>query len=132
VLHNPEILDMSQTSIIELTPIPASLPLATDAASTEHEHTLAIPRDNGLSKRRSAVVIGSIAGVNFLNTLGSGILTVALPRVAGDLELSRELLLWFVFLTLIEISQGTDLLCVGRRLFTRKCRCMGNEDGNRY
>jgi hypothetical protein len=93
---------MSQTSTIELTPVPTS--------TREHKNIVDIPDpgDNGLSKRRSAVVIGSVAGVNFLNTLGSGILIVALPRVAGDLELSRELLLWYVVFLSIESSQGTD------------------------
>ncbi|KAH8602208.1 efflux pump protein [Bisporella sp. PMI_857] len=47
-----------------------------------------------LSKRRSAAIITTIASVNFLNTLGSGLLTVALPRIARDLQLPHELLLW--------------------------------------
>jgi hypothetical protein len=49
---------------------------------------------NDFSKSRSAAVIITVAGVNFLNTLGSGILTVALPQIAKDLDLSREILLW--------------------------------------
>lgn len=49
---------------------------------------------NELSKGRSAAIIVTIAGINFLNTLGSGTLTVALPAIAKDLDLSRELLLW--------------------------------------
>lgn len=51
---------------------------------------------NELSKKRAAVVITTVAGVNFLNTMGSGILTVALPTMAKDLGLSVELLLWYV------------------------------------
>jgi hypothetical protein len=49
---------------------------------------------NDFSKSRAAAVIITVAGVNFLNTLGSGILTVALPQIAKDLDLSREILLW--------------------------------------
>lgn len=52
------------------------------------------PVTNEFSKGRSAAIIITVAGVNFLNTLGSGTLTVALPSIAKDLNLSRELLLW--------------------------------------
>ena len=47
-----------------------------------------------LSKVRSSAIILTIASVSFLNTLGSGLLTVALPAVAKDLNLPHELLLW--------------------------------------
>jgi hypothetical protein len=47
-----------------------------------------------LSNRRAVLLIATVAGVNFLNTMGSGILTVALPTIGKDLELSVELLLW--------------------------------------
>jgi hypothetical protein len=46
------------------------------------------------SKSRAAIIITTVAGVNFLNVMGSGILTVALPTIAEDLGLSTELLLW--------------------------------------
>ena len=59
-----------------------------EASSTEST------ADNDFSKGRSAAIIITVAGVNFLNTLGSGTLTVALPAIAKDLGLSRELLLW--------------------------------------
>ena len=49
-----------------------------------------------LSKTRSSAIIITIASVSFLNTLGSGLLTVALPRIAKDLDLPNELLLWWV------------------------------------
>ena len=47
-----------------------------------------------LSKRRAAVIVVTVAGVNFLNTMGSGILTVALPTIARSVGLGVELLLW--------------------------------------
>ncbi|RDW75844.1 hypothetical protein BP5796_06665 [Coleophoma crateriformis] len=47
-----------------------------------------------LSYARSSAIILPVAGVNFLNTLGSGILTVALPTIAKDLDLTQEVLLW--------------------------------------
>ena len=58
--------------------------------------TASKPASNEFSKGRAAAIIVTVAGVNFLNTLGSGTLTVALPAIAKDLNLSRELLLWFV------------------------------------
>jgi hypothetical protein len=45
-------------------------------------------------KRRAAIIITIVAGVNFLNVMRSRILTVALPTIAEGLGLSTELLLW--------------------------------------
>lgn len=59
-----------------------------------------------LSKRRAALVITTVAGVNFLNTMGSGILTVALPTMAKDLGLGVELLLWYVIPRCIFVLLG--------------------------
>jgi MFS family permease len=47
-----------------------------------------------ISKIRGVVVITSLAGINFLNTMGSGILIAALPRIARDVGLSDSLMLW--------------------------------------
>ena len=44
-------------------------------------------------KRSTAIIITTVAGINFLNVMGSGILTVALPTIAEGLGLSTELLL---------------------------------------
>jgi hypothetical protein len=48
----------------------------------------------GISKARAVTIVGSVASVNFLNTMTSGILAVALPRMAKDLQLPPALLLW--------------------------------------
>lgn len=61
-----------------------------------------------LSKARSAAIIITIAGVSFLNTLGTGLLTVALPQIKIDLDLPSELLLWSVFIYIC-IMVRTDL-----------------------
>lgn len=47
-----------------------------------------------LSKTRSIAIIASIAGVSFLNTLGTGLPTVALVQIQKDLKLPSEPLLW--------------------------------------
>lgn len=43
------------------------------------------------------MIIVTIAGANFLNTMGSGMLTVALPTIAKSVGLSVELLLWYYY-----------------------------------
>ena len=46
------------------------------------------------SKGKSLTVIATLAGISFLNTMGSGILISALPRIADDIGLSEGYLLW--------------------------------------
>jgi MFS family permease len=47
-----------------------------------------------ISKLKSVSVIATLAGISFLNTMGSGILISALPRIADDIGLSEGFLLW--------------------------------------
>lgn len=47
-----------------------------------------------ISKARGVTVIVTLAGISFLNTMGSGILIAALPRIAADVGLSPGLMLW--------------------------------------
>ena len=47
-----------------------------------------------ISKAKSLTVIATLAGISFLNTMGSGILISALPRIADDIGLSEGFLLW--------------------------------------
>ncbi|KAL8723979.1 MAG: hypothetical protein Q9181_007041 [Wetmoreana brouardii] len=47
-----------------------------------------------LSRLKSTLIIITLAGMSFLNTLGSGLLTTALPRIARDIGLEENLLLW--------------------------------------
>ncbi|KAL8706377.1 MAG: hypothetical protein Q9201_000585 [Fulgogasparrea decipioides] len=47
-----------------------------------------------LSRLKSTLIIITLAGMSFLNTLGSGLLTTALPRIAQDIGLQENLLLW--------------------------------------
>lgn len=48
----------------------------------------------GISKMRAITVITTLSGISFLNTMGSGILIAALPRIARDTDLSHSLILW--------------------------------------
>jgi hypothetical protein len=47
-----------------------------------------------VSKSRGIVIIVTLAGMNFLNTMGSGILIAALPRIAKDVGIPDSLILW--------------------------------------
>lgn len=64
-----------------------------------------------VSKVRGVVVITTLAGVNFLNTMGSGILIVALPQMARDLGIERGLILWPA--AVYALSAGCLLLIFG-------------------
>lgn len=78
---------MSQTAVqvaVELQQTPSAEP---DEGVVEYSPIV-------LSKTKSSAIIITIASVSFLNTLGSGILMVALPQIAKDLGLPHELLLW--------------------------------------
>ncbi|ROV94780.1 hypothetical protein VMCG_08887 [Cytospora schulzeri] len=55
------------------------------------QQSLATPK---VGKARGVTVIVTLAGISFLNTMGSGILIAALPRIATDLDLADELILW--------------------------------------
>lgn len=43
---------------------------------------------------KSVTIIATLAGMGFLNTLGSGVLISALPRIAEDIGLEEGFLLW--------------------------------------
>lgn len=47
-----------------------------------------------LSRSRTVLVIATLTGVTFANSMSTGLLTVGLPRIAADLSLSEDLLLW--------------------------------------
>ncbi|KLJ09898.1 hypothetical protein EMPG_14694 [Blastomyces silverae] len=47
-----------------------------------------------ISKAKAVTVIITLAGVSFLNTMGSGILIAALPRIAKDVGIPEALILW--------------------------------------
>lgn len=46
-----------------------------------------------VSRLKGIFVIFTLSGINFLNTMGSGILIAALPRIASDVGLSDKLIL---------------------------------------
>lgn len=86
---------MSQTSTTEvslemITPVPR-----------EDEQPIAradqIPAPLGpveLSKVRSAVIIATLTGTTVVSSFSNGLLTIVLPRMARDVNLPVNLLLW--------------------------------------
>ena len=64
-----------------------------------------------ISRSRASVIIFLLTGVSFLNTMGSGILTVALPTIARDIGLSENLLLWPA--SVYALAAGCTLLIFG-------------------
>ena len=62
--------------------------------STQENEANAENAELGISKVRAITVIVTLAGINFLNTMGSGILIAALPRIARDVGLDQSLILW--------------------------------------
>ncbi|OHE96627.1 major facilitator superfamily transporter [Colletotrichum orchidophilum] len=61
--------------------------------ATEPEPPRGSPSRN-VSIAKSVTIIITLAGINFLNTMGSGILIAALPRIAQDVGLDESLILW--------------------------------------
>ncbi|PWY90095.1 puromycin resistance protein pur8 [Aspergillus heteromorphus CBS 117.55] len=52
------------------------------------------PPIRAVSTAKGVTVIVTLAGVSFLNTMGSGILIAALPRIAQDIGIPDGLILW--------------------------------------
>ncbi|KAK5164198.1 uncharacterized protein LTR77_009892 [Saxophila tyrrhenica] len=77
---------------------------APDSASTEDK------QDAPNTTRATGIVV-ALCGVSCLNTLGSGILTIALPKMAKDLDLPQDLLLWPA--SVYALSAGCLLLLFG-------------------
>ena len=83
---------------------PPEPPQALDTVS-EHLHPLQ------LSRVRAVLIIVNLAGISFLNTMGSGVLISALPRVADDLGLAAGYLLWPA--SIYALAAGCLLLIFG-------------------
>lgn len=66
---------------------------------------------NSQSRMRKITVIVTLAGISFLNTMGSGVLISALPRIADDVGLAEGYLLWPA--SVYALSAGCLLLIFG-------------------
>ncbi|RYP35318.1 hypothetical protein DL767_003857 [Monosporascus sp. MG133] len=64
-----------------------------------------------MSRLQASLVVATLTGVSFLNTMGSGILTVALPTIVRDVGLDETLLLWPA--SVYALAAGCTLLPFG-------------------
>ena len=66
---------------------------------------------NPKSSFKKITIIVTLAGISFLNTMGSGVLVSALPRIADDVGLSEGYLLWPA--SVYSLAAGCLLLIFG-------------------
>lgn len=84
--------------------------------STDSDHSRASINDAELSNLilpygRSIIVIIQLAGINFLTSFASGLITVALPTMAASLPLDSSLLVWPA--AAFYLTSGTCMLVAG-------------------
>ena len=104
---------MAQTSTITLealAPIsshrePPSNVFAPDARSVQSQQELgeqpAVDSRAELSKGRTMTIIATLTGTTVVSSFSSGLLTVGLPKMAEDLGLPGNLLLWYALQNLM-------------------------------
>ena len=76
-----------------------------------HQTALDYSTSPGTPRLKGIAIITILTGVSFLNTMGSGILTIALPRLSQDLSLPSNLLLWPA--SVYALTAGCTLLIFG-------------------
>ena len=87
---------MSQTLITEVS-VDILRPVSGNEAQSSGEADLILRAGNGteeLSKTRTVVVIATLTGTTIVSSFSNGLLTVGLPRMAKDVNLAGNLLLW--------------------------------------
>lgn len=81
-------------------PSPSSKQLAleqqTEDASESSRGEKEEEKGRGLSRWHTILVISNLTGIAFAGSMSTGVLTIGLPRIATDLTLSQNLLLWLV------------------------------------
>ena len=68
--------------------------LISDALSHERAESLTQHASGEISKAKGAIVIVTVSSMTLLNSMLNGVLTVGLPKIAEDLALQGNLLLW--------------------------------------
>lgn len=64
---------------------------------SELDEQLAAERSTELSKGRTVTIIATLTGTTVVSSFSTGLLTVGLPRMAPDLNLPPNLLLWYPY-----------------------------------
>lgn len=93
----------ASTTTISLEPLAPGINIVPVIAGGERDHGLHEGLDvysaAQLSKGRTVTVIGTLTGITLVSSFSTGLLTVGLPRMASDLALAKNLLLWYVSLS---------------------------------
>ena len=80
-----------------------------ESRPVEEVHVEAPIKSQSITKKITVIV--TLAGISFLNTMGSGVLISALPRIADDVGLADGFLLWPA--SVYALSAGCLLLIFG-------------------
>jgi len=67
-----------------------------DVAKAQRQSLEAAVAASSVSKTRRNIVIGSVTCVTALSAFLAGVITVAIPAMARDVNLDQGLLLWYV------------------------------------
>ncbi|KAL8627104.1 hypothetical protein Q9189_007190 [Teloschistes chrysophthalmus] len=106
---------ISLDSIAPINTISNNIGLTRDDTARSHSSTRfhlelgeqAISRDAmEISRGRAAVIIGLLFGTTIVGSFSTGLLTVGLPRMAADLKLADNLLLWYGRITTTSFRAG--------------------------
>ena len=87
---------MSQTTITESS-LDIPRPILGNEQQSSGEADLILHVDNGsveMSTTRTVVIIATLTGTTIVSSFSNGLLTVGLPRMAKDVNLAANLLLW--------------------------------------
>ncbi|KAL2845633.1 major facilitator superfamily domain-containing protein [Aspergillus pseudodeflectus] len=102
---------MSQTSVIEARAETSRAPPKNALSISDPDTEPITTQPHALSNAQAITAVIALTGVSFLNTMGSGILTVALPAMSADLGLRRDLILWPA--AVYALAAGCTLLIFG-------------------
>ncbi|PYI12353.1 MFS transporter [Aspergillus sclerotiicarbonarius CBS 121057] len=92
-------------------PTPEIDSASSESARDDGTASAPAPAPAPFSNTRANSTIVVLTGVSFLNTMGSGILTVALPNMSADLHLSEDIMLWPA--SVYALAAGCTLLLFG-------------------
>ncbi|KAL4887269.1 major facilitator superfamily domain-containing protein [Aspergillus karnatakaensis] len=106
---------MSQVQVQEEVFLETLQPKYTPHSHAQSQPATADPNhgspERTLNRTQGVAAVVALTGVSFLNTMGSGILTVALPAMATDLGLNHDILLWPA--AVYALAAGCTLLIFG-------------------
>lgn len=75
----------------------AKLPAAAESTTKSSPNASDAPphQDTGLSALRAGIIAAAVTGILVASSMTTGLLTVALPKMATDLDIPEHLLLWY-------------------------------------